>query len=83
MRRRFSSRRLTGTHPQTCNTLHPLHLAWIGPGHVSVGADWQAEGVGRQIHGEGERQAERNGEIETQRESNEKADEVSACLRSG
>lgn len=51
----------TDTHPRTHNPLHPFHLAGMGPDHVSVGAYWQTEGVGRQIHGEGEPGREKRG----------------------
>lgn len=37
------------------------HLAWTGPDLVSVGAYWQTEGVGRQMHCEKVRQSEAGG----------------------
>lgn len=48
----------TSTHPPAHNT---SHLAWTGPDLVSVGAYWQTEGVGRQMHCEKVRRSEAGG----------------------
>lgn len=50
----------TSTHPPAQHTILLIHYIWLGLG-LSVGACWQTEGVGRQMHCEKVRRSEAGG----------------------